>query len=287
MDYRDGLQAQDFGIGQLFWRIHEAVIVGDADTDEIVLWNPAAEVLFGYAEAEAIGRPIEILIPEHLRGPHRAGLAHFAATGQSVLMDADLGLELPAVHKSGRLLTIELLLSPIDDAPTDGRFVLAVIRDATACKHAEEQRIELARDQSARVVAEAAQERFAMLAEASRLLASSLDWETTLGNGARLVVPQFMVTSRPRIGREAGRTSSSPSRRAAGQMASGHHQNQSPWRRKAIETLRSEPRHAAARHPLARDTRWQPPTPSAVWVSTHAERRSGAFTLLWASLRYR
>ena len=185
------LQPQDFGIGRLFWRIHEAVIVGDVDTGRIVLWNPAAEALFGYADVEVIGCPIEILIPEHLRARHRAGLARFGVTGQSVLMDADLGLELPAVHRSGRLLTIELLLSPIDEAPAGGRYVLAVIRDATARKRAEDQRVELAREQAARAVAEAAQQRFALLAEAGRLLASSLDWETTLANVARLVVPRF------------------------------------------------------------------------------------------------
>jgi PAS domain S-box-containing protein len=172
MDPGAEMQPQDFGIGRLFWRIHEAVIVGDADTGQIVLWNPAAEALFGYADTEVVGQPIEILIPEQLRARHHVGLARFGVTGQSDLMDADLGLELPAVHKSGHLLTIELLLSPIDDVPGGGRFVLAVIRDATARKRAEDQRVDLAREQAARAGAEAAEHERAYLAA---IVASSND----------------------------------------------------------------------------------------------------------------
>jgi PAS domain S-box-containing protein len=191
MDHPNGLQPQDFGIGRLFWRIREGVVVGDVDTGLIVLWNPAAEAMFGYTADEAIGQPIEIIIPEELRARHRAGLARFRETWQSELMDSDVGVELPGVHKSGQTLTIELLLSPIDETPIDGRFVLAVVRDVTARRRAEEHRLELVREQSARAAAEAAQQRFALLAETSRVLATSLVWETTLANVARLMVTQL------------------------------------------------------------------------------------------------
>ena len=36
----DSLAPEDFGIGQLFWAIRDAVVVGDAETGRIVLWNP-------------------------------------------------------------------------------------------------------------------------------------------------------------------------------------------------------------------------------------------------------
>src|SRR3712207_8462907 len=65
-----------------------------------------------------------------------------SATGRGAVIDADAALELPAVHKSGRALTIELTLSAIEGPPIDGRFVLAIIRDATARKLAEEQRVQ-------------------------------------------------------------------------------------------------------------------------------------------------
>src|SRR5207247_798817 len=79
------LQPRDLGIGRLFWTIREAVIVGDVEGGRIVLWNPAAEAIFGYTEAEAIGQPIEMLIPDDLRTRHRAGLARYRRTGRGAL----------------------------------------------------------------------------------------------------------------------------------------------------------------------------------------------------------
>ncbi len=189
MDAGRELQPQDFGIGQLFWRIREAVIVGDAESGRIVLWNPAAEALFGYAATEATGRLIEVLIPEDLRPRHRAGLARFKDTARGAVVDAGVAVELPALHRTGRTLTIELTLSRLDSPPAGGRFVLAIIRDATARKLADEQRVRLAREQAARVEAEAVGRRAAFLAEAAAILASSLDYEATLRRVARLAVP--------------------------------------------------------------------------------------------------
>ncbi|MCL1472469.1 PAS domain S-box protein [Argonema antarcticum] len=66
---------------------------------------------------------------------------------------------------------------------------LIVIRDITELKQAEEERAQLIREQAARVLAEDQQRRFAFLAQASMVLASSLDYETTLAQLARLSVP--------------------------------------------------------------------------------------------------
>ena len=56
-------------------------------------------------------------------------------------------------------------------------------------RRAEAERMQLVREQSARVEAEAAQRRLAFLAEASQILAASLDYEPTLQGVANLVVP--------------------------------------------------------------------------------------------------
>jgi PAS domain S-box-containing protein len=107
-------QPEHLGIGRLFWQVRDAVIVGDASTGTIVLWNPAAEALFGYPAAEAIGQPMEILVPEALRPRHRAGLARYASgTRTGPVIDSPTAVELPAVRKSGEALTIELTLSPL------------------------------------------------------------------------------------------------------------------------------------------------------------------------------
>jgi PAS domain-containing protein len=43
------LAPQDLGMGSLFETIRDAVIVADANTGRMVLWNPAAEKIFGYS----------------------------------------------------------------------------------------------------------------------------------------------------------------------------------------------------------------------------------------------
>jgi signal transduction histidine kinase len=66
---------------------------------------------------------------------------------------------------------------------------LATLRDITDRKRAEQEREQFIREQAARAEAEAAGRRLSFLAEASMRLASSLDYEVTLADVARLAVP--------------------------------------------------------------------------------------------------
>ncbi|HKG25981.1 MAG TPA: PAS domain S-box protein, partial [Thermomicrobiales bacterium] len=139
------LRPQDFGIGILYSTIRDAVIVGDAATGRIALWSPSAERLFGYTAEEAVGQPIEILVPESLKPRHRAGLAAYAETGHGAIVDAEAPVEVPTLRKDGQALTVELSLSPITTAQVPGRFVLAIVRDVTGRKRAEAARLASAR----------------------------------------------------------------------------------------------------------------------------------------------
>ncbi len=68
----DPVRPQDLGIGRLFERVRDAVIVADAWEGRIVLWNPAAEEVFGYRTGEALaGLDVEALVPGELKGRHR------------------------------------------------------------------------------------------------------------------------------------------------------------------------------------------------------------------------
>lgn len=126
------VQPEDFGIGTLFQIVREAVIVADAGTERIVLWNEAATRIFGYSEAEALQIPLHALVPEDLRDRHRAGLARYNETGHGGLIDQEVILELPALRKDGVQITIEFSLTPIDHLQDkSGRFALALIRDVT------------------------------------------------------------------------------------------------------------------------------------------------------------
>ena len=136
------LAPRDLGIGRLFESIRDAVVVADANTGGIVLWNPAAEGIFGYSTAEALGMSVEELVPGYLKSRHRAGMTGYRDTGHGRYIDSNTVLDLPAVRKTGEEIRIELTLSPIepvDEAAAEGRFVLAIVRDTTERKRAEEE----------------------------------------------------------------------------------------------------------------------------------------------------
>jgi PAS domain S-box-containing protein len=122
----------------LFDGVRDAVIVADAESGEIVLWNAAAEQLFGYSADEAVGLNLAVLVPDRLKARHRAGLARYNATGHGTLIDSHRAFELPALHRNGTELVVEMSLSPISGPHVTGRFVAAIIRDITERKKAEE-----------------------------------------------------------------------------------------------------------------------------------------------------
>jgi PAS domain S-box-containing protein len=137
------LRPQDLGIGSLFERVRDAVVVADANTQRMVLWNPAAERMFGDSSSEALRLRIEALVPDHLKAPHRAGIARYAQTGRGPYVDSEEAMELPAVRKNGQGIDVELSLSPIkppvEREENGGRcLVLAIIRDVTERKEAQD-----------------------------------------------------------------------------------------------------------------------------------------------------
>lgn len=137
---------QDFGIGRLFVDIRDAIVVGNARTERIVLWNPCAEAIFGYSEDEALELHLHDLVPENLRTMHRTGLTRYQETGGGNLIDSGTPVELPGVHKDGHEIPIELTLTAIPQVGSNGdRFALAIVRDVSERKAAEETRLNLER----------------------------------------------------------------------------------------------------------------------------------------------
>jgi PAS domain S-box-containing protein len=137
----DRLSPKDLGFGRLFERVRDAVIVADAITQRIILWNATAAKMFGYSASEALELRVEALVPEPLKAAHQAGIARYAETGHGPYIDSDALLDLPAVRKNGEEIYVELSLSPIglvDDTNGGRRFVLAIVRDVTERKLAEE-----------------------------------------------------------------------------------------------------------------------------------------------------
>jgi PAS domain S-box-containing protein len=134
----EGIEPAYLGLGRVFFLARDAVIVGDASSGRIVLWNAAAETIFGYTQDEARSILIEELVPEELKTRHRQGLHAYGRSGHGALIDSGHVVELPARRKDGTELTVELSLTPLESDRIAGRFVMAIVRDVTERKQMED-----------------------------------------------------------------------------------------------------------------------------------------------------
>jgi sigma-B regulation protein RsbU (phosphoserine phosphatase) len=79
--------------------LEPVAFVMDAD-GEIVDWSPAAEALFGWTRADAIGQRLSaLMIPAHQREAHEQGLKYFLSSGKGKLLGRLL--KLTVVHRDG------------------------------------------------------------------------------------------------------------------------------------------------------------------------------------------
>jgi PAS domain S-box-containing protein len=93
----------------------------------ILLANSQVEVLFGYDRAELLGEPVDRLLPERLRGVHRAHRLRYTAAPAVRAMGQDR--RLMARRKDGTEFAVEIALSPVGTG--GNRFTIATVRDIT------------------------------------------------------------------------------------------------------------------------------------------------------------
>jgi PAS domain S-box-containing protein len=108
----------------------DAIIYADA-RGRMRFWNAAATRIFGFAESEAIGESLDLIIPERLRPRHWQGYEHVMKGGESRYGAGDL-LSVPARHKDGRQISVEFTIVPLHDDTGAMLGIAAVLRDVTA-----------------------------------------------------------------------------------------------------------------------------------------------------------
>jgi len=107
----------------------DAIVFGDADGN-IRLWNAGAEAIFGLTAADAVGRSMDLIIPERLRGRHWDGYRRVMATGTSRYGPGDL-LAVPAVRKDGSSISVEFTIQMLKDEAGRITGLVAILRDVT------------------------------------------------------------------------------------------------------------------------------------------------------------
>jgi two-component system NtrC family sensor kinase len=113
----------------------DCVVVVD-ESGLVVSFNPAAEKTFGYAEAEAVGRPIaDLIVPPARREAHAASLRRYRLTGEARWLGRRVDME--AMRSDGTTFPAELAIAEVK--LPDRRLLATYLRDLTAQKEAEAQ----------------------------------------------------------------------------------------------------------------------------------------------------
>lgn len=111
----------------------DAMITVDS-RGSIMLWNKAAETMFGYSADEAINKPLTIIMPERFRELHQRGIDRLVNTGKANLIVRTM--ELMGQKKNKGEFPIELSLSTWKVRKQ--HYFTGIIRDITERKRAEQ-----------------------------------------------------------------------------------------------------------------------------------------------------
>jgi PAS domain S-box-containing protein len=113
---------------QIAENVGDAFIFSDPE-GIIALWSPGAERIFGYPAEEALGKSLDLIVPENLRSRHWDGSYRVMDTGETIYA-ADL-LAVPALRRDGGHISIEFTIALVRDRTGKILGAGAVIREVT------------------------------------------------------------------------------------------------------------------------------------------------------------
>jgi len=119
----------DWLCGRIVQHAQDAIVFADRD-GIIRLWNSGAEAMFGYRADEAVGRTLDLIIPERLRARHWEGYRRVMATG--VTRYGRELLKVPGIRKDGTRVSLEFSIALLSDEVGTLLGPAAIIRDVTA-----------------------------------------------------------------------------------------------------------------------------------------------------------
>lgn len=119
----------DWLCGQIVRHAQDAIVFADRD-GTIRLWNSGAEAMFGFRAEEAMGRTLDLIIPERLRARHWEGYHKVMATG--VTRYGRELLKVPGIRKDGTRVSLEFSIVLLRDEAGNLLGPAAIIRDVTA-----------------------------------------------------------------------------------------------------------------------------------------------------------
>lgn len=116
----------------------DAFVCTDAHS-RIIHWNRGAEMLFGWSAQEALGRTLDLIVPDRHQDAHNHGMARLQAGGESKLVGKTV--EVPARSRYGHELPVELSLGMWrDEQSGEPAGFAAIMRDVSARKRLEAER---------------------------------------------------------------------------------------------------------------------------------------------------
>ncbi len=133
------LQQSETRLAGVIYSAMDAIISVNSE-QRIVLFNAAAEKMFGKTAAEVLGQPLDPFIPDRFRPNHREHIRIFGEVGITNRAMGALGL-IAGRRTNGEEFPIEASISQVEMA--EGKLYTVILRDVTERRQAEEEILHL------------------------------------------------------------------------------------------------------------------------------------------------